>query len=163
MYFVNSKLQYINHYCSSSEVARAFYQYLTNRKSCRVPDAISVDDDNDFAVWDPPGSLWIGDTQEDIELIAGFTISVFKQHMLSFMEWVKLAKERDWFGVKYYKIHGGNLSCLCIATNEFHELKKILEGEQVIARAHQALESMRKSLHGPGFLGTEIGAKKVLY
>ncbi|MHA2280060.1 MAG: hypothetical protein ACXAC5_04185 [Promethearchaeota archaeon] len=123
MFIIDSKFQYIFHFASTEEIAKAVRDDLASRKDCEHPELIVTEDRKDqSANWDPGGVLMTNDKTFTFTL-DNITIEIYRQHFFYFVDWVQRASPREWFGVKYYKIHSGYLGCLCITYNELEQLK----------------------------------------
>jgi hypothetical protein len=123
MFIIDSKFQYIFHFASTKEIAGAVKDDLANRDDCEHPELITVEDRKDqSANWDPGGVLMRNDKTFTF-ILDNITIEIYRQHFFHFVDWVQHASLREWFDIKYYKIHSGYLGCLCITCDELEQLK----------------------------------------
>jgi len=168
MFKINSDFQYIYHLVSTKAIADAVKNDLQGREYCERPDLITVEDQgNDWANWDPGGTMWVSDEYHEFQL-DGILIKVYKQHLAYFIHAVNNTKEREWIDTKYYKIHSGYMACLCITPEEFIDLSIQINDMDVIAEADMMYEHKLDVIDASGIVmahkqmlddGTEVISK----
>lgn len=135
MFIIDSKFQYIFHFASTKEIADAIKEDLASREDCEHPELVTAEDHGDkHAGWDPGGVLMKGDKTFVFEL-DNIKIEIYRQHYTYFVDWIQHASLREWFDTKYYKIHSGYMSCLCITPNELAELKRQISNPELALKA----------------------------
>ena len=135
MFVIDSKFQYIFHFASTEEIASAVRDDLASREDCEHPELVVVEEHNDKpAGWDPGGVLMKGDKTFTFKL-KNMEIEIYRQHYYHFVDWIQHASLREWFNTKYYKIHSGYMSCLCITPEEFDQLKDQVNNPELALKA----------------------------
>lgn len=148
MFKVDSNLQYINHLVSTEEIANAVRDDLANRESCKSPELVVVKDCKDeSAGWDPGGVLMMNDKEFTFNL-KNITIKIKQQHFSYFVDWVQHTNLREYSNVKYYKIHSGYFSCLCITESEFEQLKGQLNNPKLALEAMVSSQKKQEAVEG---------------
>jgi len=135
MFIIDSKFQYIFHFASTEGIANAVRDDLASRECCEHPELVVIEDHADNpANWDPGGVLMKGDKKFTFTL-DNIKIEIYRQHYPYFVDWIQHATLREWFDVKYYKIHSGYMSCLCITPDEFEQLKEQINNPELAMKA----------------------------
>lgn len=148
MFKIDSKFQYIFHFASTEEIANAIKDDLASREECEYPGLVEIENcEDEPASWDPGGILMVND-KTFIFKLKNIAIEIKRQHFSYFVDWVQHAELREWFDTKYYKIHSGYLSCLCITHDEFEELKFQLNNSELALAAMASIQARQAAIEG---------------
>lgn len=158
MFKIGSKDPYSTvkiHFTNSIEIANEVIAELSNRFSETFD--IITDEDSDSCMWDPGGMLWTGDEIFDFNL-DNITLRCRAQHFNYFLDALEGCDVRG-KNTHYHKLHG-RWYCVCISTEEFSQLKKLVENPELFAKANEAEERRESALNACADSGKLVRVKE---
>jgi len=129
------------HFASTREIAEEIVADLSSRFQGTFE--IHEDEDN-YCTWDPGGMLMVDDEVFSFPL-THCTIKCKAQHFDMFVSQVQGYEPRG-NKTKYIKIHG-HWACICIAPEEYSQLKSLVNNPALAVRAEAAWNERERRLN----------------